>query len=166
MSMLFDSAFEFVQKLEGGLSAHPLDRGGVTKYGITQRSYPQLDIAMLSLDEAKSIARRDFWDFCNCTALPWSFALMVFDTAFNQGPMFATRTLQNALRMKTTDVDGVIGSKTVRTAEMADVNDTLADYCAARAVRYITSNGYSTFGKGWFRRLFLVHGKCLTWRAK
>ncbi len=39
---------------QGGLVNDPKDPGGVTKFGISQRSYPALDIRALSLDEAKA----------------------------------------------------------------------------------------------------------------
>lgn len=47
---------------EGGCVNHPEDPGGETKFGITKRSYPHLNIRDLTLDDARAIYRRDFWD--------------------------------------------------------------------------------------------------------
>ena len=43
---------------EGGLSNHPDDPGGLTKYGISQRSYPTLNIATLTLANAEATPPR------------------------------------------------------------------------------------------------------------
>jgi len=48
----FDRAFEIVIGAEGGYSNDPKDRGGETKYGISKRAYPYLDIPSLTLDNA------------------------------------------------------------------------------------------------------------------
>ena len=45
---------------EGGLSDNPKDPGGLTKWGISQRSYPHLDIRNLKVEEAVEIYKRDF----------------------------------------------------------------------------------------------------------
>ena len=57
----FLKAFEKVLRHEGGYVNDPLDLGGETKYGISKRSYPHLDIKNLTLDQAKQIYFRDFW---------------------------------------------------------------------------------------------------------
>ena len=38
------------------------DASGETKYGISSRSYPAIDIASLTLEDAKAVYRLDFWD--------------------------------------------------------------------------------------------------------
>ncbi|MBK8754113.1 MAG: hypothetical protein IPL99_21800 [Candidatus Competibacteraceae bacterium] len=46
---------------EGRLSNDPHDPGGLTKYGISHRSYPNLNIAGLTLADAEGIYHRDYW---------------------------------------------------------------------------------------------------------
>lgn len=46
---------------EGVYVNDPYDPGGETKYGICKRSYPNLNIKELTLEEAKKIYHRDFW---------------------------------------------------------------------------------------------------------
>ena len=60
--MNFDIAFSRLIDSEGGLTDNPKDPGGLTKFGISQRSYPDIDIRNLTLDQAKAIYLRDFWD--------------------------------------------------------------------------------------------------------
>ena len=42
---IFEQAFAIVAGEEGGLCRDPGDPGGLTKFGISQRAYPGLDIA-------------------------------------------------------------------------------------------------------------------------
>lgn len=58
-----EQAFDFVMALEGGGELHtvPGDPGGTTKWGFSQRAYPDLDIANLDREMALSLFVRDFW---------------------------------------------------------------------------------------------------------
>ena len=51
----FLKAVEMVLAHEGGYSCDPQDPGGETKFGISKKSYPNLDIEHLSRDEAIEI---------------------------------------------------------------------------------------------------------------
>lgn len=82
---LFDVAFGIVVGLEGGYVNDPKDPGGETKYGISKRRYPNIDIPRLTLDEAKAIYFRDYWNSEGCDKLEWTEALLVFDCAVNGG---------------------------------------------------------------------------------
>lgn len=63
----------------------PEDPGGETKYGISKRAYPRLDIKNLTLEDASAIYKRDYWNAAGCDDLDDSLALVVFDTAVNCG---------------------------------------------------------------------------------
>ena len=60
-TMNFKTAMKIVFYSEGGLADRPLseDPGGLTKYGISQRSYPGLDIRNLTIGEAERIYKKD-----------------------------------------------------------------------------------------------------------
>ncbi len=60
----FEKAIPFVLKNEGGLSDRPIehDKGGLTKYGISSLRYPKEDIRNLTIDRAKYLYKRDYWD--------------------------------------------------------------------------------------------------------
>ena len=81
----FDKAVKFVLKWEGGYSNDPNDPGGETKYGISKRSYPELDISKLTLKQAKKIYYQNYWLKTGCDTLPFPFDIVVFDTAVNMG---------------------------------------------------------------------------------
>lgn len=86
----FERLIAFVLKHEGGYSNDPRDAGGETKFGISKRAYPGLDIKNLTEDEAKEIYKRDYWDKAGCNALKWPLCFVVFDTAVNCGVGRAT----------------------------------------------------------------------------
>ena len=154
----FDRAFEIVIGAEGGYSNDPKDRGGETKYGISKRSYPTLDIASLTLADAKRIYHRDFWIFISGDALPWPLSYFVFDAAVNQGVAPAIRMLQQALGV---EADGVIGPQTLAAVGRFPQSEVCSLFLALRGVRYTGTHGFKHYGLGWFKRLFLA-----LWDAK
>lgn len=91
----FEMAIEGILKSEGGYANDPDDRGGETKYGISKRSYPDLDIPSLSVDDAKRIYKKDYWDKIADLA-PAGLREAAFDAAVNQGVGFARQALQDA----------------------------------------------------------------------
>lgn len=97
MKESLDKGLDFVLKWEGGYVNDPNDKGGETKYGISKRAYPNLDIKGLTLDEAKTIYRRDYWDVCKCDNLPYPMDILVFDTSVNMGVSRASHILSESI---------------------------------------------------------------------
>lgn len=83
--MDFNQAVEHVLTSEGGLANNPVDRGGMTKFGISARAYPTLDIKNLSKDQAVNLYKKDYWDQIHADLLPEDVRLVAFDTAVNFG---------------------------------------------------------------------------------
>ena len=81
----FQQSVAFVLQQEGGYVNNPADPGGETKYGISKRAYPQLDIASLTREQATQIYYTDYWLPSGADSLPQPLALVVFDTAVNLG---------------------------------------------------------------------------------
>jgi hypothetical protein len=80
--------------LEGGLGYDK--RGGTTKYGISKKAYPNLDIGSLTKDDAARIYKKDYWDKINGDRLHEvnpALAATLFDTAVNQGVSKANKYL-------------------------------------------------------------------------
>src|SRR5579862_3236474 len=113
MSDPFETAVDFVLTAEGGLVDDPSDPGGVTKFGISQRAYPNLNIRELTIADAKALYRKDYWDRCSCDKLPAGIAFVVFDAAVNQGVSGSIRMLQRSLNVLE---DGLIGPATLSAA--------------------------------------------------
>ncbi len=149
----FHRCIELILAEEGGLANHHADPGGLTQYGISQRSYPTLDIAGLTLDDAKALYRRDYWQPIHGDQLPPGLDLLLLDCAINQGPVTAIKLLQRALKIRD---DGLIGPQTLSAAEAA-MPDVLDSFTAERALRYANNANIATFGRGWYRRLFRMN---------
>lgn len=109
----FDHAINLVLSDEGGYVNDKQDRGGETKYGISKKSHPNVDIAFLTRDQAKDIYRKEFWEKGNYDKIQdLALATKVFDIAVNVGVHEANLLLQRALRAsgrKDIKEDGVIG---------------------------------------------------------
>ncbi|CAB4180604.1 Protein of unknown function DUF847 [uncultured Caudovirales phage] len=83
----FKFALSNTLTLEGGLNKDdPV--GGLTKYGISQRSYPKLDIAKLTPADAAAIYKKDYWDKIGGDEIAKKdpkLAALAFDTAVQHG---------------------------------------------------------------------------------
>jgi len=95
------------------------DPGGLTKYGIDQRSHPEVDINALTLEEAALIYKREYWEKAHCYELAWPLSQVQFDGSVNVGVGQQTKFLQRAAGV---NADGAWGPNTKR-ATMEAVND-------------------------------------------
>lgn len=149
--MTFDEAFDKLIGHEGGYVNHPADPGGETKYGITKRTYPHLNIAALTLEQAKVIYKRDFWDKAGCDVLPGGLAFDVFDTAVNSGVSRASELLQEALGVT---ADGKVGPQTRAAIEAEPNKAALQARFNGERLQFMTDlKVWPTFSKGWARRI-------------
>jgi len=111
-------AIEKILKAEGGYVDDPDDYGGETNFGISKRSYPELDIKVLTREEAIAIYKRDYWDKLRLDeANNQDIAEELFDTAVNQGWSAAADYLQEAINLlsyrPSIVQDGIVGPKTL-----------------------------------------------------
>ncbi len=126
--MDIDQLIDAVIYREGGYSDHPADRGGPTRWGITQATARlhgyDGDMRHLPRTTAVSIYRRQSWQrpgFDRVAERAPTLAAEMFDTGVNMGPAVATGFLQrvlNALNRGARDypdiiVDGRIGPRTL-----------------------------------------------------
>ena len=151
--MQFKQAIKHVLKFEGGYVDDPLDRGGETNFGISKRSYPDLDIKALKKDEAKAIYKADYWDKMKCDDLPPILRLIVFDAAVNHGTNWAARSLQVIANVK---LDGHVGPITTAAIGALNARKTLLRYAERRKNYYFQNRMFFNYGKGWIGRLLAV----------
>ena len=83
MRLSFNKAFAMVIGLEGGYSNDPNDPGGETKYGISKRYNPDVDVASLTLEQAKKIYLERYWIPAGCDNQPYPLDICLFDGAVN-----------------------------------------------------------------------------------
>lgn len=113
-------------KTEGGYVNHPNDKGGPTKYGITQETLSNWrgrdatieDVKNLTKDEAFEIYYRLYYQAPNIDALPAAIQPIITDMAVNHGPRKAIRLLQEVIKAcgLTIGIDGICGPGTAKTA--------------------------------------------------
>lgn len=138
--------------MEGGGKVWRDPIGGLTKYGISAKTYPGIDIANLSLESATMFAVRDYWVPCHCDDMAPVIARLVFDFAYHSGQQRAIRSLQASLRIFS---DGVMGDETLNAVRA--VGDTIVcDYLARRAVYLTGMDNFDSNGRGYMKRLFTL----------
>jgi lysozyme family protein len=148
--MSFDECFSKLIGHEGGYSNNPKDPGGETKFGISKRAYPAIDIASLTLDGARELYKRDYWDRAQCDRLPPALAFQVFDGAVNSGIGTSIRWLQAAAGVAP---DGVVGPLTIRAVGDMEPSIIIARYNGVRLKFMASMSTFDVFGRGWARRI-------------
>ena len=159
--MNFDKAFERLIAHEGGYSDDSRDPGnwtggkvGVgtckgTKYGLAANTYPNLDIKNLTIEQAKAIYKRDWWDKLGADQLHPAIVFQLWDFAINAGKSRAIKELQQVAGVPN---DGIIGPATITAVKKLDINDVLLGLTAERLRFYTSLSTFETYGKGWVNR--------------
>lgn len=149
----FARAWAFLQRsdIEGGakITDDPDDPGGLTKWGISQRSFPHEDIRNLTELRAMELFQENYWTPARCSLFPEPVAIALADAAFNQGVKTAIALLQEALRV---DPDGIVGKETVGAVNRRPPLEVVNEFLSRRALRY--ADGKAKYRRGWFLRLF------------
>ena len=168
----FNESLEIILDMEGRdkTSDHPADKGGLTKWGISQNAHPELDIRSLTYEQAGEIYRTKYWDAVEADQLPAPIDLIVFDMAVNHGPGHAGRFLQSSInsllpilgQRVALKVDGAIGPVTLARLHDLEARNTLAVACVARELLLRRTRFYTrliggdksqrVFVYGWLRQ--------------
>lgn len=153
--MSYDKAVTYVLKHEGGYVNDPRDPGGETKYGISKRAFPELDIANLTLADAKAIYKEHYWDRVRGDELTPGVAMVMFDCAVNQGVDRALRTAQRVA--DALPVDGVFGPITKRKILAMPPGEFITRYQVERGLFYASLTNWRYYGRGWMTRLLSTY---------
>lgn len=91
----FYKAMEYLLCAEGGYSNHKLDKGGVTNFGITQKTYnlylkkhsfKEKSVKTITKDEVFQIYYEEFWLPAGAEKIDdFAIALILFDACVNHG---------------------------------------------------------------------------------
>lgn len=169
MSRRTDELLDEVIAREGGFVHHPADRGGPTKYGITQRTLSEWlgrpatvdEVWQLDEETAREIYVTRYLAGPRIDTLPPEIVPQLFDMAVNHGPRRAVRILQEVLGLAgwRVDVDGVIGPQTRKAAfEARDrmgpfLANAIADQRANFYRRLVAADpSQRVFLRGWLNR--------------
>ena len=161
--MSFSTVIKMVLEHEGGYVNHPSDPGGETKYGISKRAYPEVNIADLTEEDAEEIYFNDYWNRIKGEELPAGVACVVMDYAVNSGISRASKALQSICGIA--NGDGVIGPNSLNAVWTTVKNDgelSVVEGVIKQRQEFIRGLSiYETFGKGWERRITETHEKAL-----
>lgn len=163
----FEEALKQLLEHEGGYSNHPKDPGGPTKYGITIHDYKLYikakgtaeDVKNLSVDQARDIYRRKYWDALACYSLPSGVDYAVFDYGVNSGIGRSGRVLRRLLGLPDTThkVDETVLSK----VNKKDPQDLIEEITQERLKFLKSLRTWKYFGKGWNNRVIKVRALAL-----
>ena len=148
--MNFDQAFTKLLGAEGGYTCNPADKGGETKWGISKRSYPNIDIKALTQEQAKSIYMHDYWQPLQLELLPVEVRYDLFDAAVNSGNRQAVKFLQKAAGVVD---DGIIGTITLNACKNLPGFVLSAKFNGYRLQFMSALPAWSTFSRGWANRI-------------
>jgi len=144
--------------LEGGFTNNLADKGGATKFGISQKSYPNLDIKSLTKEKAIEIYKRDFYDKLRCDEIiDLKIRWKLFDVAVNIGKNRAVKLFQKVVEQK---VDGIIGPQTIKAINNFDYNELILKIISLQMEHYINivliDRSQLVYLRGWRRRAFEI----------
>ena len=147
---------------EGGDVDDPADPGGRTKHGISQRAYPNEDIAAVTPERARVLYERDYWLDDKLFLLAPALAYCVFDCNVNSGEARCVKLLQRVLGLSE---DGELGPVTAGSArgraDRTGLSELVKEYSKARA-EFLIGLNKPRFIKGWLSRVKRVQAEALT----
>jgi len=151
----FLKCIDVILKNEGGFQDNPKDKGnwanGIlkgTKYGISARQYPDLDIKNLTVDQAKEIYFRDYWLKCKLDGIEdLNAALQILDFCVTSGPYKAIRAAQ---KCSFAYEDGIMGPASIKAINMALCF--IEKYRNERLRFYATLDDWEWAGHSWTER--------------
>lgn len=159
----FEQALKWTLENEGGVSDHPADPGGLTKWGIThidwalycrKKGISGRKVLTMTMDECADIYRTKYWDGVQGGELPAGVDYAVFDAGVMSGPSRAIKWLQSALGLSQT---GKMSQAVIDAAARTDAHIVLHKVCDARLHFCKTRGAWAKpFKQGWASRIIEV----------
>lgn len=95
-AMQFVAKWEWMNRSDGAYTNDPKDPGGETKFGISARAHPNIDIQNLSLPDALQIYFDDYWQAFSLDLLELPLAVAAFDSYVQHRPAVVAKLLKDA----------------------------------------------------------------------
>ena len=154
----FEKSLALVLQHEMGYVHHPLDPGGRTNLGVTQRVWEdyvghkvdEQAMRRLTKEMVAPLYRQQYWNVCHCDDLPSGVDYLAFDFSVNAGSFRAIKTIQRALNIT---ADGVIGPVTLKAIQDANAEEFINNFTNAKERFYRGLANFPTFGRGWLNRV-------------
>jgi len=154
----WEKAFALTLKHEGGYVNHPLDPGGRTNLGVTQRSWEawlgrsvtEAEMKALTPEMVKPFYKKQYWDRIKGDQLPSGVDFAAYDFAVNSGVTRASKVLQEVAGAIQ---DGIIGPRSLEAINAVPPDEMIDAICMIRLQFLKNLKNWSTFGKGWNTRV-------------
>ena len=153
----FSLAIKKTLQHEGGdtFTNDTLDHGGATKFGISQKAYPDVDIRNLTERQAKEIYRHDYWDKVKGNDIHAQIiAETIFDVSVNMGVQVGSKLAQQTLMIN--PADGIIGPQSLAVINSANEDLFIAKFALAKIQRYTeivaADSSQKKYLLGWLNR--------------
>lgn len=160
--------FETGGDKSGAYTNTPGDKGGETKWGISKKAHPNLDIKNLTYPKACAIYHEFYYNPVMEEIVYDSLAFKLFDMSVLMGSKTAVKLLQRALN-DTVDTylreDGIIGPMTATALRIQDkkklqmVYKNYLELIRNRLLWISLKPGNRKFYKGWLRRAEHLYDK-------
>jgi lysozyme family protein len=148
-SSAFQRAFTALILDEGPETNDPKDPGGRTKFGISARLWPNIDLDTLTIDDAREFYYTNYWNAVHGDSFKEGIGELMFDCAVNQGISACVRIAQRAMHI--TD-DGIIGLGTRTALEQYSRTTFIERFTAMRIFYYKGTKNFDYYGLGWISR--------------
>lgn len=161
-----------ILRREGGYVDNPADRGGPTKFGITQKTLSiyigraalKSEVQNLTEDVARDIYERNYYYAPRIDNLPEEIQPFIFDCAVNHGTRRAIKFVQSVCNhagySPQLSVDGAMGPNTRKAAEwaQAEMGDLFLKALVEERKNFYmmivqARPSQSVFLKGWMNRV-------------
>lgn len=159
-----------IDESEGGYSRHPRDDdGGGTMRGVTTYTYHAYlksigqaprDVRYITQAEVEDIYKTRYWDKVRGDDLRTGVDYTMMDFAVNSGPSRAVKHLQ---RVVSAPVDGMMGPVTLQLTQAMPAATIIKAVCASRMTFLRSLAIFTTFGRGWSKRVAKVEAMSLAW---
>ena len=150
----FVKAASHVLSVEGGLSDHPKDPGGVTNLGVSKRANPDINVHKLDQKKALELYESRYWNKIRGEELPPKEAVAIFDNAVHSGPVRAIKNVQGILGLPEKGVMDNTTLQEIHNFTAREGSDSLLQSLEEkRRSRLLRLKAYKHFGKGWEARL-------------
>jgi lysozyme family protein len=147
----------------GGYTNDPNDPGGETKWGVSKRAHPELDIKNLTQEKAQEVARNDYWTPLRLDELKSDLmAAELFDTGYNCGVGTAALVAQRALNFLGEDMtqDGILGVRTIARLNFWADKDPVALFKCLNGFQFVyyvqcvkSNPAEMKYSRGWMKRI-------------
>ena len=162
----FEQCLALVLKHEGNFVDHPKDPGGMTNLGVTKKVWEdwvghpvtEADMRALGPSDVAPLYKDRYWNNIRGDSLPSGVDYACFDVAVNSGVGRAAKLLQKAAGVTP---DGAVGPATLGAVSECDPAELIINICRARQAFLEGLATFSTFGKGWTRRVNEVQATAL-----